>query len=344
MKFFLIIFSLLVTFSIQAKAIEVTSPYKGCTIWVTLEKKESSWSIFSIDEVRPKQEITRPKELLCTDNQLSIWSPDFDIVYFFRGTWQCDILLAPLRSPVYSPCTTSEFSKASIGGALFKTIATLGLGAGTLIKINDTAVKEAIEKSNTIDTIKEIQNKTRARACMDSINHSTSSAGIGIKIDECKNILSDTEITHALSLQKTLIEKETLQRYRDLFKNINTIQSAQNFISKYANLDPDSLVPKAEIMLKALRNEQERVDRKEREIKENEAKILRQEELMTINWRKTLKVGSETNCGPVIEIKNPMIKVYFPVASYGTEHWIMLNTIQRPGTGCRFINGKYIPN
>ncbi len=97
-------------------------------------------------------------------------------------------------------------------------------------------------------------------------------------------------------------------------------------------------------MLKALRNEQERVDRKEREIKENEAKILRQEELMTINWRKTLKVGSETNCGPVIEIKNPMIKVYFPVASYGTEHWIMLNTIQRPGTGCRFINGKYIPN
>jgi hypothetical protein len=60
------------------------------------------------------------------------------------------------------------------------------------------------------------------------------------------------------------------------------------------------------------------------------------------SWRKGLREGDETNCGPVIEVKKTMVKIYFPVQNYGNEHWIKIDKIKPPGSGCRFVNGQYV--
>lgn len=48
-----------------------------------------------------------------------------------------------------------------------------------------------------------------------------------------------------------------------------------------------------------------------------------------------------TNCGPILEVKKTMIKIYFPVSGYGSEHWISKNEIYPEGFGCSFTNGRY---
>jgi hypothetical protein len=58
-------------------------------------------------------------------------------------------------------------------------------------------------------------------------------------------------------------------------------------------------------------------------------------------FRNKLRDGDETNCGPVIETKGKLVKVSFPVADYGNEHWIRRDQIFPSGWGCRFLNGQY---
>ena len=60
-------------------------------------------------------------------------------------------------------------------------------------------------------------------------------------------------------------------------------------------------------------------------------------------FRKSLKEGDETNCGPVIEVKAKLVKISFPVENYGDEHWIRRDAILPAGYGCRFVNGLYQP-
>jgi len=70
--------------------------------------------------------------------------------------------------------------------------------------------------------------------------------------------------------------------------------------------------------------------------------VKKQEKIVQL-FRSRLKVESETNCGPVIEVKGGLIKIYAPVSNYGNEHWVRLNELFPKDYNCRFYNGKYIP-
>jgi hypothetical protein len=60
-----------------------------------------------------------------------------------------------------------------------------------------------------------------------------------------------------------------------------------------------------------------------------------------IIFQKSIIEGTETNCGPVLEIKNKLVKVAVAVANYGNEHWIRRDALYPNGYECRFINGEY---
>ena len=57
----------------------------------------------------------------------------------------------------------------------------------------------------------------------------------------------------------------------------------------------------------------------------------------------SVKVGTRTNCGPVLRLRAGMAKVYSPVKDYGNEHWIALRTLAPPAYDCSFMNGQYVP-
>lgn len=61
------------------------------------------------------------------------------------------------------------------------------------------------------------------------------------------------------------------------------------------------------------------------------------------NFRAKIKAGSETNCGPVLEKKGSLVKVYAPVKDYGNEHWIRVTETFPPSYSCNFMNGRYTP-
>ena len=59
-------------------------------------------------------------------------------------------------------------------------------------------------------------------------------------------------------------------------------------------------------------------------------------------FRTSIKDGSETNCGPVIEVKGKLLKVAYAIENYGNEHWIRREEVFPPEYGCRFFNGNYV--
>ncbi len=81
----------------------------------------------------------------------------------------------------------------------------------------------------------------------------------------------------------------------------------------------------------------------EQQVQREKAEAARQanERKRVAAFRKSLKEGDETNCGPVIEAKKNLIKVAFAVSNYGNEHWIRRDEIFPSNYDCSFYNGNY---
>ncbi len=183
-------------------------------------------------------------------------------------------------------------------------------------------------------------------------------------IDEelIKEVIKQTNLFYAIENKKFALEHEECDR---LFLSAKTADEFDAFIEKYSSYKyASTLIPLAEKNRDSLKMQEKR--RKEEEQKnakiyeqkviksekqlerENEAlanieeKAIRNFQNNITSFRKTLKKGAETNCGPVLDIKNSSIKVYFPVKNVGNEHWIDANKIFPKTHGCRFVNGNYV--
>lgn len=95
----------------------------------------------------------------------------------------------------------------------------------------------------------------------------------------------------------------------------------------------------ARIALDSIVAERKRIELQEKQMADMQAKKQKQ----IAEFRKSISVGDESNCGPVIEIKGKLVKVAFAVANYGNEHWVRRDEIYPFGWGCRFVNGQYQP-
>lgn len=160
------------------------------------------------------------------------------------------------------------------------------------------------------------------------------------------------------------IEKRAKEEYRNEqineFASLTTSKSTQAFINKYENLDLAGLVLEARPKLKGLLKleEKERIkqaklaeerqiaDAKERlriEKLAEQRRIAQVEELK--NWRKSLKIGTDTFCGPVIDINQVMVKIAVRVqlSGYSNEAWFKRNELYPPSYGCQNRNGNLSP-
>lgn len=58
----------------------------------------------------------------------------------------------------------------------------------------------------------------------------------------------------------------------------------------------------------------------------------------SLKMRKNIKIGTETNCGQVFDVRPPMAGVQ----TIQGMHFIAIDKLYIPGAGCRFVNGQYI--
>ncbi|MCH7344196.1 hypothetical protein LZ017_12500 [Pelomonas sp. CA6] len=174
--------------------------------------------------------------------------------------------------------------------------------------------------------------------------------------------LSADSADRAASQAEQAWHRRYTQQAQQLLAPDATQKSLKAFISQYgspsptnwAKVDFDQLVPQAQQRLDKLiaqeeANAKERAraqaeaDRKQAEIDERN----RQAELKRVaEWRKTLQLGSDTFCGPVIEVRGPMIKIAVRVQlpGFGNEAWLKTHEVYPANYGCRNVNGRLSPN
>lgn len=96
---------------------------------------------------------------------------------------------------------------------------------------------------------------------------------------------------------------------------------------------------------------QARMQEEERLKQERIAAIEKQKRIVAENSRLTqfrskLKLGDETHCGPIIEIRGPMIKVAVKaqIQGFASEGWLKINNIYTPEYGCFNNHGTLLPD
>lgn len=134
-----------------------------------------------------------------------------------------------------------------------------------------------------------------------------------------QSIIAPIKVCYDKAYQDTLVilEKERIKQEEDK--------------AKKAELDKQkALEQERQVALAKQRAEEEKVQHAQR--------------LKEIAAFRNGKLSEETvtNCGPILEVKKTMVKVYFPVKDYGNEHWIAKTEIFPDGYGCAFTNGKYV--
>lgn len=165
----------------------------------------------------------------------------------------------------------------------------------------------------------------------------------------------DPQLIQQAALNSNLIAKvqekiaeDEHTKYLAEFSQATTIPKLQAFSNRYRNNDPDGLIPKAQEKLAVLEQqstlEAERRSAELRQLSEARQKAKNQANERAKQFRESIKVGHETNCGPVIEMKGTLIKIYFPIKDYGNEHWLRLDEVYpKELADCRFVNGVYQP-
>lgn len=138
---------------------------------------------------------------------------------------------------------------------------------------------------------------------------------------------------------------------RALMASARDSQDWLRIVKRLEVLDADATLADARRRLQLARNSEAK-DR-DRVRREEEAQRLREEraaaqaqarqQAQVREFRAKVSMTTATNCGPILEIKGRLAKVYAPVRDYGNEHWIPVADLFPPGWPCSFFNGNYQP-
>lgn len=145
--------------------------------------------------------------------------------------------------------------------------------------------------------------------------------------------------------------KKYIERIKKLAASDANMKDIELFISQMENyennnwgsVDFDSKLSQFKELLRNRMNEENRLAKKRAQDAAQETERQRQAEAKKVlAWRKTLQVGSDTFCGPVIEVRHPMVKIFISVQlqGFGNEAWLKSSDIFPPEYGCRNVNGR----
>lgn len=141
-----------------------------------------------------------------------------------------------------------------------------------------------------------------------------------------------------------------LRDYRDLVANARTVGDYSRLASLAALADPDGVGEKAkqrvlelQSQASAERDAKEEAKRRlevERRALESQRRALESQRIAV--WRQTVKVGSDTFCGPVIEVRSPMyrIAVRAQLRGFSNEQWLKQEELFPSDYGCTNTDGR----
>jgi Protein of unknown function (DUF1566) len=134
------------------------------------------------------------------------------------------------------------------------------------------------------------------------------------------------------SSERQRAAEETRQKELTQWRAAEDVHQKESAQQRAVEMERQRIAEEAEERQRLIEQAQER-KRLEREQVQERKKLAA--------FRKSLRDGDDTNCGPVIEVKGKLVKVAFAVANYGNEHWVKREQILSPDYDCRFVNGQY---
>lgn len=155
---------------------------------------------------------------------------------------------------------------------------------------------------------------------------------MSVKTDELRAAIGESKLIQA-------VQEANIQDYRIAFATATSVGLLNSFIGRYSEFDPEVLVPKAI----QKRDELLQIEQEERTKKDAEDQAARMAARMDqlakaqaqaardAEFQRKLRTEMETNCGLILEIKDSLIKVYFPVRNFGNEHWVNRASLSEPG-------------
>ena len=296
-----------------------TAKTKG--YYVIYQIKDQVPTLVEISPEPPTIRDYKNSEVIFFSNDLSFAQPNFRTFKFDEKSGNFFCFKGALRSDRdnattdYNPCDSSLTRVASynVGTHAFLAVASFGLSAVTGTTVTNVTVDE-------------------------------------------ERFLSLITRTKSMALVAERRQKDDHERYLKDFSSATTIQLLNSFIREYASNDPQQKVPIArekinqlvaeQHLQREIRSKQQQAMR-DRELAEQEARQLEEarnrslRQAVNTKFRNEVKIGDYTNCGPIIESKGNLLKVYFPVANYGNEHWIEISNAFPPHYPCQFVNGQY---
>lgn len=151
------------------------------------------------------------------------------------------------------------------------------------------------------------------------------------------------------------INDEYYHIYQTAFNQAKSSYALASFISTYKNkFDPDGLVEQAEekkvvaetLEAQIAQQKQQALELAKAEAQATRMQAKKQVEIETATWRKRITIGDETFCGPVIEIRQPMIHISLssPLREYPGDLWLNISDVYPASVaGCRNINNQLSP-
>lgn len=275
--------------------------------YILIEKNSGSWKIVDIKETTIDLREKTNQEILKVNASYTQVEPNFEINR--SNVYICD---GSKGAREYSACSSNL---------------TATLGAKTVFDMVNSSKKEKYLDENLIQTI-----------------------------------IKQTNLFSAIERKRLDLEHDECDR---LFLSAKTAEEFDLFVEKYSSYSwASTLIPLAKKNSETLKEqEKKRATQEERSVKLYEQKIQKSEKQLekenvalanieekairnfqnsVTSFRKNLKKGTETNCGPIVDLKSSAVKVFFPVKNAGDEHWIDTDKIFPKNHGCKFVNGHYI--
>lgn len=171
-------------------------------------------------------------------------------------------------------------------------------------------------------------------------------SGYHVVVDD-NRLLSVIESSNVFAAISDHEHQVWLAEYRSALLSATSSSDLDRFIARYSDNDPENLIPMAieqrDNLAQMELAERQRLEAQEAARAKAEQEKRTRERLQIQAFRQSLAIGVETNCGPVIETRNDMVKIYSPVSGYGNEHWLRRDELFPHYFDCRFLNGRYQP-
>lgn len=296
----------------KAKSDESSSLQKSY-YYALIEKNEGVWKILDIKNSPIEQRTKNNQDILKISSDYKEVEPAYAKVLSADelGRFECK---NPINYKEYSVCSSLLASTHQDFSNLFKSSDTAG---STIKSVDKELIEKIVEKSGLFKAIDAKKSIFAFESCQNRFKDAKTSDDFSIIIEECSSLKNVEQLVAlAIKNREALKIQEEQRRAHD------------EQMAKTYELRMQKMIKDAEIEnVRLAKIEQKSIDSVTNNIKA---------------FRKGLSKGSQTNCGPVVDIKESSVQVLFPVKGYGDKHWINIDKIYPKGSGCQFVKGKYL--